>query len=113
MVKIFLLVDFSQGLFCVKTMHNDKSAQSVLEYAIIIAVITAGLIAMQLYFKRSYQGALRNQGESMGDQYRPGNTVSLQERITSVNTTETSGLGLSMTETEEATKEKSEQKVSR
>lgn len=92
-------------------MLNDKNAQSVLEYAIIIAVITAGLIFMQLYFKRSLQGALRNQSESTGDQYRPGYTVSLQERITSVSTTETSSLGLSTTETDEVTTQKSEQKV--
>lgn len=82
-----------------------------MEYAIIIAVVTAGLIAMQLYFKRSYQGALRNQSESMGDQYRPGYTVSQQEKATSVTTTDTNALGLNISEQNEATTKKSEQKV--
>lgn len=93
--------------------RNNKDAQSVLEYAVIIAVITAGLIAMQLYLKRGIQGGLRNQSESLGEQYRPGQTVSVQEKETTVNTTQTSGLGLSTTETEEITKQKIEQKVSR
>lgn len=94
-----------------RAMRNNKSAQSVLEYSIIIAVITAGLIAMQLYLKRSVQGVLRNQSEAAGEQYRPGYTVSLQERVTSLTTTETSASGLGTTETEEVTTQKSEQKV--
>jgi Flp pilus assembly pilin Flp len=92
-------------------MLTNKNAQSVMEYAVIIAVITAGLIAMQLYLKRGLQGALRNQSESIGEQYRPGQTVSVQEKETTVNTTQTSRLGLSRTETEETSKQRLEQKV--
>ena len=84
-----------------------------MEYTVIIAVITAGLIVMQLYLKRGLQGALRNQSESFGEQYRPGQTVSTQSKETTVNTTESSSLGLSTTETEEITKQTTEQKVSR
>jgi hypothetical protein len=82
-----------------------------LEYATIIAVIAAGLIFMRMYIKRGMQGALRGQSESIGEQYRPGYTVSVQEKETTINTAETSGLGLSTTDTEEVTKQKSEQKV--
>jgi Flp pilus assembly pilin Flp len=94
-------------------MVKNRTAQSILEYAIIIAVITAGLIAMQVYLKRGLQGAWRSQSESIGEQYRPGQTVSLQEKETTINTTETSELGLGKIEIEEVTKQKSEQKVSR
>lgn len=94
-------------------MPTNKRAQSIMEYAVIIAVITAGLIAMQLYLKRGLQGALRNQSESLGEQYRPGQTVSTQEKEITVNTTETSGLGVSRVDTEEITKQKTEQKVSK
>jgi len=85
----------------------------VLEYAVIIAVITAGIIFMQLYLKRGIQGGLRNQSESLGEQYRPGHTTSVQQKETTVNTTESSSLGLSTSETEEITKQTTEQKVQR
>jgi len=94
-------------------MLMNKKAQSVLEYAVIIAVITAGLIAMQLYLKRGLQGGLRNQSESLGEQYRPGQTTSVQNKETIVNTTESSALGLSSSNTEEITKQATEQKVQR
>ena len=85
----------------------------MLEYAVIIALITAGLIAMQLYLKRGIQGGLRNQSESLGEQYRPGHTTSVQQKETAVNTTESSSLGLSISETEETTKQTTNQKVQR
>lgn len=94
-------------------MLTNKRAQSIMEYAVIIAVITAGLIAMQLYLKRGMQGALRNQSESLGEQYRPGHTISTYEKEITVNVTETSGLGVSSVDTEEITKQKTEQKVQR
>ncbi|MCK9603365.1 MAG: hypothetical protein M0R66_03305 [Candidatus Omnitrophica bacterium] len=90
-----------------------KRGQSILEYAVLIAVIASGLIFMQLYMKRGLQGALRGQSESIGEQYRPGHTVSTQEKEATVNTTETSGLGLSRTDRQEVTKQKSEQKVAK
>lgn len=68
---------------------------------------------MQIYLKRSIQGQLRNQSESAGEQYRPGSTVSSQQKDTTVATKETSALGLSTVETDEVIKQKSEQKVSR
>ncbi len=85
----------------------------MLEYAVIIAVITAGLIVMHLYLKRGIQGSLRNQSESLGEQYRPGYTTSVQQKDTAINTTESSSLGLTMTQTEETTKQTTEQKVQR
>ncbi|MBL7081311.1 MAG: hypothetical protein ISS44_01920 [Candidatus Omnitrophica bacterium] len=50
--------------------------QSTLEYAILIAVIVAGLIAMQVYLKRGYQGRLRSSVDDIGEQYSPGYTTS-------------------------------------
>ncbi|MDD5166998.1 MAG: hypothetical protein PHQ57_06400 [Candidatus Omnitrophica bacterium] len=90
-----------------------KRGQSILEYAVLIAVIASGLIFMQLYMKRGLQGALRGQSESIGEQYRPGHTVSMQEKEITVNTAETSELGLSRTDRQEVTKQKSEQKVAK
>lgn len=53
-----------------------RKAQSTLEYAMIIMVLAAGIIAMQVYMKRSIQGKLRESTDSIGKQYSAGNTTS-------------------------------------
>ncbi len=69
-----------------------KRGQSTLEYAVLIVVIIAALIAMQVYLKRGLQGRLRESSDQIGDQFSPGYTVS--NRVTSS--------GSSVTETREA-----------
>jgi len=55
-------------------------AQATLEYAILIGVIVAGLIAMQVYFKRGFQGKIRDSADDIGEQFSPGKTrVHLEE----------------------------------
>jgi hypothetical protein len=54
---------------------RKRKAQSTLEYAIIIAVVIAGLIAMQFYIKRGQQGRLRQATDDMGKQFDPVNTT--------------------------------------
>jgi uncharacterized protein (UPF0333 family) len=54
---------------------SKNRAQSTLEYAILIGVIVAGLIAMQVYLKRSYQGKLKESADDMGKQFSPGVTT--------------------------------------
>ena len=62
---------------------SRKSAQSTLEYAILIGVITAALIAMQVYIKRGYEGKLKEGADSMGWQFDPtGATIN-----STINTT--------------------------
>jgi len=51
-------------------MFNRKG-QSTLEYALIIAVIVAGLLLMQHYVRRGYAGRLRSASDDMGEQYDP------------------------------------------
>lgn len=65
----------------------DKRAQSTLEYALLIGVIVAGLIAMQMYLKRGYQGKLRESTDQIGDQYSPDYTTS-KTTITKESTTQ-------------------------
>jgi len=57
-------------------MLKKKKSQSVLEYAVIVSVVIAGLLAMQTYVKRGYQGKLRDSADNIGDQYSPGHTTS-------------------------------------
>ena len=54
---------------------SAKKGQSTLEYAIIIAVIAAALVAMQTYIKRGVQGKLRSSTDEIGEQYSPGQTT--------------------------------------
>ena len=58
-------------------MLIKRKGQSTLEYAMIIMVIAAGIIAMQVYMKRSVQGKLRESTDSIGKQYSAGKTASL------------------------------------
>ena len=50
----------------------NRRGQSTLEYAIIIAVIVGGLLVMQHYIKRGYQGKLKSASDDMGEQFDPG-----------------------------------------
>jgi len=65
----------------------DKRAQSTLEYALLIGVIVAGLIAMQMYLKRGYQGKLRESTDQIGEQYSPDYTTS-KTTVTKESTTQ-------------------------
>ncbi|MFA4888100.1 MAG: hypothetical protein WC628_00795 [Candidatus Omnitrophota bacterium] len=66
-----------------------KKAQTTLEYAILIGVIVAGLIAMQVYVKRGYQGKLRESADSMGQQFSPGETAVHYNTTSLTNSTDT------------------------
>jgi Flp pilus assembly pilin Flp len=54
---------------------SKNRAQSTIEYAILIGVIVAGLIAMQVYLKRGYQRKLKESADEMGSQFSPGVTT--------------------------------------
>lgn len=50
-------------------------AQSTLEYAVLIFVIVAGLLAMQIYMKRASEGKLRESSDRVGDQFELNKTA--------------------------------------
>lgn len=54
---------------------TNNTAQSTLEYAVLITCIIAALISMQIYFKRGLSGRLRQTGDEIGEQYEPGKTT--------------------------------------
>ncbi len=86
-------------------MLKSKAAQSTVEYALIVAVVVAALIAIQVYVKRGMQGNLRNQSASIGEEYCPGQTViSQQKSVTAVTSENTSG-GLTTTQRDETTQQ--------
>ena len=59
-------------------MLRRRKGQSILEYALIIAVIVGALIAMQIFLKRSVQGKLRDSIDDIGGggQYAAGHVNS-------------------------------------
>jgi hypothetical protein len=53
-----------------------RKGQSTLEYAVVIAVIVAGILAVQNYMNRGIQGRLRQSANDIGDQYSLGHATS-------------------------------------
>jgi len=53
-----------------------KNGLSKVEYAALIVVVVAALVAMQVYLKRGYQGNLRKTTDDMGLQFSPEETTS-------------------------------------
>ncbi len=53
---------------------NREKGQSTLEYAVLIVIIIAALLAMNQYIKRGLQGRLKSATDDVGDQFSPGNT---------------------------------------
>jgi hypothetical protein len=93
-------------------MRRKIKAQSTLEYAIVIAVVVAALLAMQIYMKRGVQGKLHESADQIGEQFDAGNTsvysakghtgTTVQEVTAGATTTYTgeSGKGTSEKQTE-------------
>lgn len=52
----------------------------MLEYALLLGVVIAGILIMQVFVKRSFQGGLKDAGDKIGDQFSAGGTTISQER---------------------------------
>lgn len=64
-----------------------KEGQSLLEYSVLFAVVISAMLVMQFYIKRSYQGRLKQEADSIGQQYSPGHTTSKIVTTSSSTTT--------------------------
>ena len=71
---------------------NKKKGQSTLEYAVLIVIIIAALLAMNQYIKRGLQGRLKSATDDIGDQFSPGNTNYIKTVTTGSNTAEQFGI---------------------
>lgn len=60
--------------------------QNILEYALLICIVISALLIMQVYVKRSYQGRLKQEADSVGEQYAPKHTTSQVITNTAINT---------------------------
>ena len=69
-------------------MILHKRGQSLLEYSVLLAVILSAILIMQFYIKRGYQGRLKKEADTVGQQYSPGHTTSIIKTATnSISTT--------------------------
>jgi len=71
-------------------MYFSKRSQSLLEYSILFAVILSAILIMQFYLKRGYQGRLKREADTVGQQYSPGHTTSVI-----VNTNDSTSVSIS------------------
>jgi len=53
-----------------------RRGQSILEYAALLSIVAAALVAMVVYARRGVSGGLRNAADTVGRQYDPKNTAS-------------------------------------
>lgn len=85
----------------------NKKGQSTLEYAVLIAVIVAGLLTMQMFMKRGYQGRLRSSTDDIGEQFSPEyattNYTATSNMIASEKTTQATGTLSHLSQTQSRT----------
>ena len=60
-----------------------RKAQGVTEYAIFIAAVLAGFIALQVYFQRAVKGNLKGRSDAVGDQFTTSQVYTVQSRSSS------------------------------
>ena len=74
-----------------------RRGQSILEYAVLIGVVVAGLLGMQIYLKRGMMGGLKKSADGIGSQFDPKATVFTSNSQSSSNSTETLSGGITTT----------------
>jgi len=52
-----------------------REAQSIIEYAVLLAVVLSAILLLQTIVKRGFSGGLREASDRMGEQYSPTNTT--------------------------------------
>ena len=76
-------------------MNKKRNGQSTVEYAVLILVIVAALVAIQVYMKRGVEGKMRDSSDRIGEQYSAGHMSSTETttQTGAMGTTETFGVG--------------------
>jgi len=72
--------------------RKRQKGQSTLEYAVLIVIIIAALLAMNVYVKRGLQGRLKSSADDIGDQFSPGTSNYTKCTNTDSSTRDTFGV---------------------
>ena len=83
-----------------------RKGQNLLEYAILIGVIVAALLATQVYVKRGFSGKLSESADSMGEQFNPETTTYNYTTVTNSNSIENLVSGTTTTTITDSTSNK-------
>lgn len=49
--------------------RQRSTGQSTVEYALLIAVVVGGLVAMQIFLRNAVEGQVKKSGEQIGEQW--------------------------------------------
>ena len=72
---------------------RKKKGQSMLEYAILMGVIIAVIVALQVYVRRAVQGKFKDSADSIGDQFSTREAYTVQTIQQSARKDQTLGFG--------------------
>jgi hypothetical protein len=75
----------------------NRKGQSTLEYAIVVAIIVGGLLAMQFYVKRGWEGKLKAAADNMGEQFEPAKYTATLTSTSNSDAHQTEAAGVSTT----------------
>ena len=69
-----------------RKLLKNKKAQNTAEYAILIALVVAGIVAMQTYAQRALQARVRDAAQYLQEQsYQLGNTLQYEPYYQTTN----------------------------
>lgn len=95
-----------------KLKFKRSLGQSLTEYAVLLAIVAAALLAMQVYVKRGIQGRIRDLADQISPtQYEEGRTDSSYETIQTGKTGQSYDNGISRMTQSEATTRVGEENV--
>jgi Flp pilus assembly pilin Flp len=69
--------------------YNNQKGFATVEYALLIAVVLVALFAIQGYVRKSTQSYVKQQSDSMGDQFDVDHTLQVKRSKVSYGTVET------------------------
>ncbi len=69
-----------------------RLGQSIVEYAVLSAVVIGAMLSIQVYLKRGLQGRLKQSADDIGDQYSAGNTNIIKSTVSRSATRDTYGI---------------------
>jgi len=75
-------------------LTRARRGQTIIEYAVLIAVVVAALIAMRVYFKRALEGKVKDTADKVGGQFNPMDHTYNYTTATSSRATETTDSGM-------------------
>ena len=78
--------------------NKAHRAQGMLEYAVFLSVVVSALLLWQFMIKRSYEGRIKQEIDSVGASYSPGHTIADSAMTTESRTNSYTGGKISLTD---------------